>query len=82
MTWTTMRSAVPPSASEVMPVNDCMAIGRTAMRPKKSAPTKVMRVMTLPRYASVLGPGRTPGTKAPFFCRFSAIMCGSKVTIV
>ncbi len=40
---------VPPIARLAIPVNDCTAIGMTAITARNSAPTKVMRVMTLPR---------------------------------
>src|SRR3989344_2734920 len=43
-TETTMSSAVPPKVSDCMPVICCIAMGSTAMIPKKSAPTKEMRV--------------------------------------
>ena len=81
-TETAMRSAVPPIASAVIPVTACIPRGITAITPKKSAPTKVIRVRIFPIYSDVVLPGRTPGTNAPLFCKFVAIESGSKVTAV
>ncbi len=46
MTWTAMRSAVPPRTSVVTPVIPWMMDGETARRPRKTAPGKVMRLTT------------------------------------
>ena len=77
-----MRRAVPPMARVVIPVILCIIRGSTAIDPRNSAPKRVMRFNTRAIYSEVELPGRTPGMKAPFFCRFSAIEFGSNVTAV
>ena len=66
-TETTIRSAVPPRAIAVMPVIERITSGRTAMRPRNTAPRRVIRFKTLEIYSEVLAPGRMPGINAPFF---------------
>ena len=63
----TIRSAVPPRAIAVMPVTARMISGRTEIKPKNNAPSKVMRPRTLEIYSEVEAPGRMPGINAPFF---------------
>ena len=67
MTETTMRRAVPPIARASMPVIERRMSGRIAIKPRKSAPTRVRRVMILAMYSEVAWPGRTPGMNAPDF---------------
>ena len=81
-TETTMRSAVPPIDIAVIPVRPPMISGKTAMRPRKRAPTSVRRVRMREMCSEVDLPGRTPGINAPFFWREVEIWSGSKVTAV
>ena len=62
-----MRSEVPPIDIAVIPVRPLMARGRTAIKPKKSAPIRVSRVYILEMWSDVDLPGLTPGINAPFF---------------
>ena len=77
-----MRSAVPPRAIAVIPVNERTIKGKTAMNPKKTAPSNVIRLKTFEIYAEVETPGRIPGINAPFFCKLVASASGSNVTAV
>ena len=81
-TETTIKIDVPPMAKEVLPVMNCIMRGRTATKPKKTAPKRVMRLRTFEIYSEVDNPGRMPGIKAPFFCRLVESASGSKVTAV
>ena len=69
-------------AKAVTPVTACIVKGKTAITPRKVAPTKVILVNTFPKYSEVDLPGRTPGIKAPLFCKLVEIESGSKVIAV
>ena len=77
-----MRKGVPPMARLLAPVKAFIISGKTAIMPKNSAPTRVMRVKTLAMCSEVGLPGLTPGMKAPDFCRLVEMESGSKVTAV
>lgn len=68
-----MRSAVPPTEMAEMPVIFFTTIGKTAMAPRKIAPTRVSLVKIREICSDVEVPGRTPGIKAPFFCKLVEI---------
>ena len=56
--------------------------GKTATKPKKIPPPNVILVTTLVRYSWVGLPGRIPGMKPLFRCKFSAKFCCWNVIIV
>ena len=56
--------------------------GRTATRPKNTAPTNVILFKTKLKYLIVEDPGLIPGIKPPDFCKFSEIFSGLKTTDV
>ena len=56
--------------------------GSTARAARNRAPGSVSLVRMRSRYSAVGRPGRTPGTKPPYFLRLSAWSMGLNVTAV
>ena len=82
-TPTTISTDVPPSARAVAvekPPYLMKSDGSTATAARKRPPATVSRTSTRSRYWAVGLPGRTPGTKPPYFFRLSACSIELKIT--
>jgi len=73
---------MPEKLKACTPVMFMMIWGKAVTRPRKSAPQRVMRLITCSRNLTVGSPGRTPGMKPPYSRRLSAILLGSNCTAV
>jgi hypothetical protein len=79
-TETTIKSLFPPPMAQVSLSNHILKKRRqiATNTPKKTAPTKVTLFKQKLDSESSGYPGRIPGTKPPFFCKFSEIFSGIK----
>ena len=81
-TATTIKIAVPLMVKVATPVSFWTTIGRTATRPRNTAPQSVMRFTTPEKNFVVFSPGRMPGTNPPLCWRFFATSSGLNVIAV